>query len=179
MSRIGKKAIALPKTVKIAESNGRLSVQGPRGKMELAINPNVSIRVDGENLLVERKSEAREVRAMHGLMRNLVANLVKGVTTGFERRLDIQGVGFKAEVGGGKLTMALGYSHPVVLDIPVGIEIAVDKATKIIVRGNDAQQVGQIAAVIRGFREPDIYKGKGIRYENEVIKLKAGKTGSK
>lgn len=179
MSRVGKKAIPLPKNVAIAQNDSLLAVTGPRGRLELALSQHVSIKVEGEWLHVLRNSDEREARAHHGLMRNLVANLVKGVTTGFEKRLDIQGVGFKAEVAAGKLNIALGYSHPISMEIPSGIEIAVEKQVKIIVRGNDAQRVGQVAAVIRGYRLPDAYKGKGIRYEKEAIKLKAGKTGSK
>lgn len=179
MSRIGRKAVSLPKGVTVIEEGGMLRVSGPRGALSLTLSPHVAVRQEGEQLLVERNSEERTARAHHGLMRNLIANMVTGVTSGFERRLDIVGVGFKAEVSGGRLNLALGYSHPVVFDIPKGIDIAVDKQTKIVVRGMDAQQVGQVAAVIRGFREPDAYKAKGIRYENEQIKVKAGKTGSK
>jgi large subunit ribosomal protein L6 len=179
MSRIGRKSIALPKGVTVTEQDQMLRVSGPKGALSLPLSDYVSVRQEAGALIVDRKSDDRQARAHHGLMRNLVANLVTGVTTGFEKRLDIVGVGFKAEVGGGKLNLTLGYSHPVIFDIPKGIDISVEKATKLIVRGMDAQQVGQVAAVIRNYRLPDPYKAKGIRYENEVIKVKAGKTGSK
>jgi large subunit ribosomal protein L6 len=179
MSRIGRKSIPLPKGVTVTERDRHLEVTGPRGSLGMELNPCVSIRRDGDVLSVERSSDDREARALHGLMRNLLANLVTGVSTGFERRLDIVGVGFKAEVANNRLNLALGYSHPVIFEIPKGIDISVEKQTKIVVRGMDAQQVGQVAAVIKNYRLPDPYKAKGIRYENEVIKVKAGKTGSK
>ncbi len=179
MSRIGRKAIALPKGVSFTEQDRLVQVTGPKGSLSLALTPSIQIRREDDQLLVERTSEERVARAQHGLMRNLLNNLVTGVTKGFERRLEIVGVGFKAEVTGDRLQMSLGYSHPVIFEIPKGIEISVEKQTKLSIRGMDAQQVGQTAAKIRAFREPDAYKAKGIRYEGEVIKVKAGKTGSK
>lgn len=179
MSRIGRKSIILPKGVKIVEQERLVQVTGAKGSLSMTLSPHVVLRQENGQVLLDRTSEDREARAHHGLMRNLLANMVTGVTTGFERRLDIQGVGFKAEVAGSRLNMSLGYSHPVIYDIPQGIEIAVERQTKLIVKGMDAQKVGQVAAEIRAFREPDIYKGKGVRYENESIKLKPGKTGSK
>lgn len=179
MSRIGRRAIVLPKGVSVNTQGQVLSVSGPKGKLTLDLSPKISIRNENSTLHVERATDERDARALHGLTRNLVANMVTGVTTGFEKRLEITGVGFKAEVAGGKLQMNLGYSHPIVYSIPQGIEIAVDKQTKLVVRGMSAQQVGQVAAEIRRFREPDIYKAKGVKYESEVIKTKAGKTGGK
>lgn len=179
MSRIGRKSIPLPKGVTVTAQDQLLRVSGPKGALSLPLSSYVTVKQEGSSLIVDRNADDRQAKAHHGLMRNLIANLVTGVTTGFERRLDIVGVGFKAEVGGGKLNLTLGYSHPVIFDIPKGIDITVEKTTKLIIRGMDAQQVGQVAAVIRGYRVPDPYKAKGIRYEDEVIKVKAGKTGSK
>lgn len=179
MSRIGRKPIVLPKGVSAAEKERVFQVTGPKGSLSLPLSNYVNVKVAGSTVNLERNSEDRQARAHHGLMRALIANMVQGVTAGFEKRLDISGVGFKAEVSSGKLQLNIGYSHPVVYEIPKGIEIAVDKQVKVIVRGLDAQLVGQVAAEIRGFREPDIYKAKGIKYETEVIKTKAGKTGGK
>lgn len=179
MSRIGRKAIPVPKGVNLAAQGQLLKVSGPKGSLEMTIHPAMSFRQEAGNVLVERKGDSQNERALHGLTRNLIANMVKGVTVGFEKRLDINGVGFKAEVSAGRLQMNLGFSHPVIYDIPKGIDISVDKGTKVVVKGMDAQQVGQVAAEIRAFREPDIYKAKGVKYESEVIKTKAGKTGSK
>ena len=179
MSRIGRKAVPIPKGVAITTQEQILKVVGPKGTLSLPLSAHVAVRIEGGQLLVDRNSDAREARAHHGLMRKLIANLVTGVTAGFERRLDISGVGFKAEVVGNRLTLNLGYSHPVVYDLPSGIDVVVEKQTKLVVRGMDAQQVGQVAANLRSLREPDAYKAKGVRYENEVIKVKPGKTGSK
>lgn len=179
MSRIGRRPVTIPKGVSVSEDGMNLSVRGPRGVLSLQLSPYVKLRLEEQALVVERTSDERAARAHHGLMRNIISNLVTGVSSGFEKHLEIVGVGFKAEVSGRKLTLNLGYSHPIVYDIPEGIEISVDRNTKLAIKGNDAQRVGQVAAEIRRFREPDAYKAKGIRYQNEVIKLKAGKTSSK
>lgn len=179
MSRIGRKPIPVPTGVSVNVKDQQVSVKGPKGSLSLALLPQIALKVQPGVISVERSSDEQDVRAKHGLIRNLVANMVKGVTVGFEKRLEISGVGFKAEVQGSRLVMNLGYSHQVIFEIPKGIEISVDKLTRLLVRGIDAQQVGQVAAEIRAFREPDIYKAKGIRYDGEVIKVKAGKTGKK
>lgn len=179
MSRIGRKPIPVPAGVSVNVNGQQLSVKGPKGSLSLALLPEISLKVQPGVVSVERSSEEQDVRAKHGLVRNLVFNMVKGVTVGFEKRLEISGVGFKAEVQGSRLVMNLGYSHQIIFEIPKGIDISVEKLTRLSVRGMDAQQVGQVAAEIRAFREPDVYKAKGIRYDGEVIKVKAGKTGKK
>lgn len=178
MSRIGRKPIILPTGVTVTEQERLVRVTGPKGSLSLDLSPQVTMRQEGLQLLVDRVSEDRVARAQHGLMRNLLANMVKGVSRGFEKRLEIVGVGFKAEVADGELRLSLGYSHPVILRIPDGIEISVDRQTKVAVRGIDTQKVGQVAANIRNYRLPDAYKGKGIRYEGETVKLKPGKTAA-
>ncbi len=178
MSRIGRKPIELPTGVTVTEKGGVVRVTGPKGSLSMTLSPVVSLHQDGVKLFVKRSADDRQSRATHGLMRNLLANMVIGVSRGFEKKLDIVGVGFKAEVSGGALKLNLGYSHPVIMPIPKGIDIVLEKPTKIVVRGIDAQQVGQVAADIRRFRPPDSYKGKGIRYEGEVIKLKPGKAAA-
>jgi large subunit ribosomal protein L6 len=179
MSRIGKKAIAIPKGVKIDVQPGAVEVQGPKGKLRQPLPPGIGFRVDGEQLLATTLEENPELGKFHGLARSLVANAVRGVTEGFRKDLDIVGVGYRAELKGKQVVFALGYSHPVVFDIPPGIDIAVDKQTHITVTGIDRQAVGQVAANIRRLRKPDPYKQKGVRYTGEVLKKKAGKTGAK
>ena len=176
MSRIGKKSIALAGGATITQSNGVVTIKGPKGTLSQGAVSLTSVDVVDNEIVVSRANETREARANHGLMRSLLQNMVTGVTKGFEKKLEIVGIGYRAEVKGKKLTLLLGYSHPVVFEIPAGIEITVDKLTSIIVRGTDKQQVGQVAAVIRGFRKPDAYKGKGVRYSDEHIRLKAGKS---
>lgn len=176
MSRIGKAPIPLPKGVTASVVEGSVKVQGPKGALSQSVVENVSVAVEGGNILVSRKDDSRQSRSNHGLMRALLKNNVTGVATGWERRLELQGVGFKSEVKAGKLIMALGFSHPVEFPIPAGITIDVDKTGKLFVRGVDRQQVGQVAAVIRGFRPPDHYKGKGVRYEGESVRIKEGKS---
>ncbi len=178
MSRIGRMPIELPTGVTVTEKNGVVRVNGPKGALTMALSPLITLRQEGVKLLLERRSDDRRARSVHGLMRNLIANMVRGVSAGFEKRLDIVGVGFKAEKAGGVLKLNLGYSHPVILEIPEGIDIVLEKPTKIVVRGIDVQQVGQVAANIRAYRPPDIYKGKGVRYEGEVVKLKPGKAAA-
>jgi len=179
MSRIGRTPVTLPKGVGASIDGNTVTVKGPKGTMSLTLSPLVDVRKEGDVLHVRRIKEGRDARARHGLMRKLLANIVDGVSKGFEKQLEIKGTGYKAEVSGDVLNLTLGYSHPVKYNIPKGIDIQVDKSTRLIVRGIDAQLVGQVAAEIRRFREPDVYKGKGIRYVGERIKLKAGKAATK
>ena len=179
MSRIGKKPITLPKgvTVKVLES--AVEVQGPKGKMRQVFPSGINFELTDGVLVAKRSTDDPALAKFHGLARTLVANAVAGVTDGYKRELDIVGVGYRAEVKGKQVVFALGYSHPVVFDIPTGIDIAIEKQTHITVTGVDRQLVGQVAANIRRFREPDPYKQKGVRYTGEVLKKKAGKTGAK
>jgi large subunit ribosomal protein L6 len=179
MSRIGKLPIEIPKGVKISLDDTVLSVQGPNGKLVRQIMSCVTLNI-GENVLeVIRNDETTAARAAHGLTRTLINNMVVGVTKGFQTDLEINGVGYRAEVKGKELVLSLGYSHPVNFPIPAGIVIDVEKMTKLSVKGFDKELVGQTAAKIRSFRSPEPYKGKGIKYADETILRKAGKTGKK
>jgi large subunit ribosomal protein L6 len=179
MSRIGKLPVPVPAGVTISVSNGLLVVKGPKGELMQSLAGGVAVVQDAGVARVTRENESRQVRSNHGLTRALLNNMVKGVTTGFERRLDIQGVGFKSEVKGATLVLSLGFSHQIVFPFPVGISITVEKGTKLSIKGSDRQVVGETAAKLKAFRPPDAYKGKGVRYEGEHIKLKAGKTAKK
>ena len=180
MSRIGKKELPLPKGVEVRQEGNTVVVKGPKGNLKTAIVPGISMSVENNVVKFERKDEEGKTRAFHGLMRALVANNVKGVSEGFKRELDIIGVGYRAEVKGKEVVFQLGYSHPVRFPIPEGIEIAVDgKTGHITITGIDKQKVGQTAAEIRSLREPDPYKGKGIKYSDETIRRKAGKAAGK
>jgi len=180
MSRIGKKEISVPKGVEVKQDGNAVLVKGPKGSLKTPIVSGISVSVENNVVKFERKDEERKTRAFHGLMRALVANNVKGVSEGFKKELDIVGVGYRAEVKGKEVVFQLGYSHPVKFAIPEGIDIAVDAKTgHITVTGIDRQKVGQTAAEIRGLREPDPYKGKGIKYSDEVIRRKAGKAAGK
>jgi large subunit ribosomal protein L6 len=161
--------------VKITVEGGTMSVQGPKGRLQKPVAPGIQIKVEADKALVTRPDNERSSRAKQGLVRALLNNMVRGVHQGFQRALDISGVGYRAEVKGKVLVLYLGYSHPVEYKFPESIEIAVEKTTKVIVRGPDKETVGATAAKIRGFRRPDPYKAKGITYEGEVIKRKAGK----
>jgi large subunit ribosomal protein L6 len=154
-------------------------VKGPKGEIRIPLAEGVSVHQEGDLLTVRRHSENRQIRANHGLMRALIANMVTGVSQGFEKKLEINGVGYKAAVKGRILNLNLGYSHPINFQIPEGIDISVEKGTLVSVKGINKEKVGQTAAVIRGYRPPDSYKGKGVRYEGEVIRLKAGKSAKK
>lgn len=178
MSRIGKKVIIVPKGVKVNVDAGGVEVQGPKGKLRQPLPPGVRFELQDDHLHARTIEDNPELKKFHGLARSLVANAVKGVTDGFQKDLDIVGVGYRAEVKGKQVVFALGYSHPVVFDIPEGINIAVDKQTHVTVTGIDRQLVGQVAANIRRLRKPDPYKQKGIRYTGEVLKKKVGKTGA-
>jgi large subunit ribosomal protein L6 len=179
MSRIGKKPISLPSGVKVRVADGTFVAEGPKGKVSQAIVDGIAVETSGNVVQLTRRNDERETRARHGLMRALLANAVQGVSLGFSKSLDVVGVGFRAEVKGRQLHMALGFSHPVVFAIPTGVDVAVEKNTRIVVSGADRQQVGQVAAEIRGLRPPDPYKGKGVRYSDERLRLKVGKAGSK
>jgi len=179
MSRIGKKPIAIPKGVTVKVVDGAVDVQGPKGTLRQAHPAGINFELSDGQLVASRASTNPELAKFHGLARSLVANAVTGVTEGFKKELDIVGVGYRAELKGKQVHFALGYSHPVIFDIPTGIDIAVDKQTHIVVTGVDRQLVGQVAANIRRMRKPDPYKQKGVRYTGEVLKKKVGKTGAK
>jgi len=179
MSRIGKKPIVIPKSVKVDVHPGAVEIQGPKGKLRQAFPAGIGFELDGDQLKARTLHDDPQLGKFHGLARSLVANAVRGVTEGFRKDLDIVGVGYRAEVKGKQVVFALGYSHPIVFEIPAGIEVAIDKQTHITVTGVDRQQVGQVAANIRRLRKPDPYKQKGVRYTGEVLKKKAGKTGAK
>jgi large subunit ribosomal protein L6 len=176
MSRIGKKPIPIPAGVKVSIDKQRVAVVGPKGKLELEAHPNISVKSDDKEIVVMRPNNARQNRALHGLTRALIANMVQGVNNGFEKRLEIQGVGYRAVKQGTALSFQLGYSHPIQVEPPPGIELSVDRSI-VIVNGIDKQVVGQVAAQIRELRSPEPYKGKGIRYVGERVRRKAGKTG--
>src|SRR5215467_10321134 len=179
MSRIGKKPITIPKGVTVKVVDGAVEVQGPKGKLRQAHPAGINFALADGQIVASRAAEDPELGKFHGLARSLVANAVSGVTDGFKKELDIVGVGYRAELKGKQVHFALGYSHPVVFDVPTGIDIAVDKQTHITVTGADRQLVGQVAANIRRLRKPDPYKQKGVRYTGEVLKKKVGKTGAK
>jgi large subunit ribosomal protein L6 len=179
MSRIGKKPIPIPKGVTVKIASDAVEVQGPKGKLRQAVPPGILFSEDAGALVAKLSREDDELRKFHGLARSLVANAVAGVTDGFKKELDIVGVGYRAELKGKQVHFALGYSHPVIYDIPTGIDIAIDKQTHVTVTGVDRQLVGQVAANIRRMRKPDPYKQKGVRYTGEVLKKKVGKTGAK
>jgi large subunit ribosomal protein L6 len=179
MSRIGKKPITVPKGVTVKLLDGAVEVQGPKGKMRQVFPSGIDFELADGILVAKRSTESPDLAKFHGLARTLVANAVAGVTDGYKRELDIVGVGYRAEVKAKQVIFALGYSHPVVFDIPIGIDIVIDKQTHITVTGVDRQLVGQVAANIRRLRKPDPYKQKGVRYTGEVLKKKAGKTGAK
>ncbi len=180
MSRIGKMPIAIPAgvTVEVAENN-KVTVKGPKGTLERVLPAEMTIKVEGVEVLVSRPNDLKRMKSLHGLTRTLIANMVTGVVSGYEKVLEINGTGYRAAKAGKELTLTLGYSHPVIMVDPEGVETTVDAQTKIIVRGIDKEKVGQYAAEIRNKRRPEPYKGKGIKYADEVIRRKAGKTGKK
>ena len=180
MSRIGRMPIAIPAgvTVDIAENN-KVTVKGPKGTLERVLPLEMSIKVEGSEVVVTRPNELKKMKSLHGLTRTLIANMVTGVTAGYEKGLEINGVGYRAAKAGKELTLTLGYSHPVVMTDPEGIESILDGQNKITIKGIDKEKVGQYAAEIRDKRRPEPYKGKGIKYADEVIRRKVGKTGKK
>jgi large subunit ribosomal protein L6 len=175
MSRIAKYPVALPKGVEVTLAGGSISVKGPLGSIARAADPNVEVKKDGENIVFKALGNSNHANAMSGTMRALVANMVAGVTKGFEKRLALVGVGFRAQAQGDKLSLTLGFSHPVVQQMPKGIKVATPTQTEIVITGIDKQLVGQVAAEVRAQRSPEPYKGKGVRYANEVIVLKETK----
>jgi large subunit ribosomal protein L6 len=178
MSRIGKKPIPVPKGVTVKVQPGAVEFKGPKGTLTQRTPPHILFEVAGTDLVAKTERPDPLLSKYHGLARSLMANAVKGVTEGFKKELDIVGVGYRAEVRGKQVVFALGYSHPVVFDIPAGIDVAIDKQTHVTVTGIDRQLVGQVAADIRRLRKPDPYKQKGVRYMGEVLKKKVGKTGA-
>jgi large subunit ribosomal protein L6 len=177
MSRIGKKSITIPEKVKVNVSDsGSIKVEGPKGKLEWVLPKAINLRVEGSEATIDRDEETRSVKALHGLTRSLVNNMVTGVSKGFQKALEIHGVGFRAQLQGSNLNLSLGYSHPIVFQIPAGIKVTVQENTKLLIEGIDKQLVGQVAADIRSYYPPEPYKGKGIRYTDEQVLRKEGKT---
>ena len=179
MSRIGKRPIPVPAKVTVTIDGQDVKVKGPKGELSRTLPYGVVIVQEGDTVLVNRKDESRLARERHGLCRTLVANMVEGVSNGYQKRLEIQGIGYRAQVQGRNLNMSLGYSHPVVFEPPAGIEFVVENNTNVIVSGIDKELVGNIAASIRASRPPEPYKGKGVRYAGEQVRRKAGKSGKK
>jgi large subunit ribosomal protein L6 len=176
MSRIGKQPIAIPAGVKVAVGGGKVKVEGPKGKLEIAYHQNMNVESDGKAIKVTRPDDNRENRALHGLTRALINNMVVGVTKGYEKKLKVEGVGFQAASKGKGVELTVGYANRIFHDPPAGITVAVPDPTTIVVSGADKQAVGQFAAEIRASRKPEPYKGKGVRYENEVVRRKEGKS---
>lgn len=178
MSRIGKKPIPIPAKIQVDLQGDLLVIKGPRGELRRKIHPAVSVSKGENQILVAVRDSDKKTKALHGLYRALIANMVTGVHQGFEKVMDIVGVGYRAELAGRTATFHLGYSHPVVFELPAGIDAKIEK-TRVTLRGIDKELLGRTAATIRGFRKPEPYKGKGIKYSDEVIRRKAGKTGAK
>lgn len=178
MSRIGKKPVPIPKGVKVEVKNGEVKVTGTKGTLSAAVHPDITVEVKGEEVVVTRPSDVKEHRALHGLFRALIANMIKGVTEGYSKKLELVGVGYRAEMKGKVLQLALGYSHSIVFRAPENIKLEAPTQTNITVSGSDKQLVGLVAAKIRSLRPPEPYKGKGIKYEGEYIRRKAGKTAA-
>lgn len=179
MSRIGKKPIAVPQGVKIALEGTTVRAEGPKGKLSQSIPSELSVSMDSNVLTVARSSDHRNVRALHGLTRSLLANMVHGVKDGFERKLEIVGIGYRCQLQGKALQLALGYSHPVEYRAPAGIKLTAPQPTAVVIEGADKEKVGQVAAEIRALRKPEPYKGKGVKYQGEQVRRKAGKAGGK
>jgi large subunit ribosomal protein L6 len=179
MSRIGNKPVAIPSAVKVAVSGRTVHVEGPKGKLAFEHRPEIAVAVDGSNVVVSRKQEDRQSRALHGLTRSVINNMVTGVQAGYEKKLEIVGVGYLAQLKGQTLHLRVGYANEIKFPVPKGVEVTCPDQTHVVIRGCDKQQVGQFAAEVRSARKPEPYKGKGIRYEGEQIKLKPGKAASK
>lgn len=179
MSRIGKMPIPIPESVEVSYKDWNITVKGKKGQLSRAIHPNINLQVEDDKIIVNPGGSSNEIRALHGLTRTLVANMVIGVTKGFERVLEINGVGYRVDLKGDTLTFNVGYSHPVVYKLPEGISATVEKQTKIVLLGIDKELLGLTAAKVRSFRKPEPYKGKGIKYAEERIRKKAGKSGAK
>jgi large subunit ribosomal protein L6 len=179
MSRIGRRPISIPDKVTVTVDGATVTVKGPKGQLSRELVPEVSVEQADGTVQVNRRDESRIARQRHGLSRTLVANMVEGVSQGFQKRLEIQGVGYRAQVQGRNLLLNMGYSHPVTIEPPEGIQLAVENNTNVIISGIDKEAVGNIAARIRSVRPPEPYKGKGIRYAGEMVRRKVGKTGKK
>jgi large subunit ribosomal protein L6 len=179
MSRIGKKPIPIPAGVEVTCEGNTVVVKGPKGTLKRTVHPDMKVVVENQAIRVERPSDDRLHRSLHGTTRSIIANMVEGVTNGFSKSLELVGVGYRAAKSGDTVTLSVGFSHPVVLPKEEGIEIDVPAANKLVIRGIDKEQVGRYAAMVRSIREPEPYKGKGIKYEDEVIRRKVGKTGKK
>jgi len=180
MSRIGRKPIEIPKDVKVVVENRTITIQGPKGQLSWNYPDKIKVLVNGSTIVVERTDNSRTERSLHGLTRSIISNMVTGVSQGYQKVLEIVGVGYRAQVTGDKIVLTLGYSHPIEVQLPEGIKASVDtKQTQITLFGIDKQQLGQIAENIRCLRKPDAYKGKGVRYSGEKLKLKVGKAGKK
>lgn len=179
MSRIGKLPVHIPDGVEVKVENNLVSAKGPMGSESVQIREEIEVKIDGKEIVLTRKDDDRKSRSLHGLSRTLVQNVVTGVKEGFTKKLEIQGVGYRAQMQGTAINLQLGYSHPIVIEPPQGIKIAVEANTKITVTGSNKQMVGDVAAQIRSKRPPEVYKGKGIRYEGEFVRRKAGKAGKK
>lgn len=177
MSRIGSLPILIPLAVTVSKTGHSLSVSGPKGSLNLDVDPSIAVEIAGDKVVVKRKNEQKKVKSMHGLVRSLIANMIAGVTNGWSKTLELVGVGFRAQVSGNKLTLNVGFSHPVEVVVPEGITFEVMDNTKIRIWGVDKELVGQISANLKKIRLPDVYKGKGIRYEGEYIRKKVGKSG--
>jgi large subunit ribosomal protein L6 len=178
MSRIGRKPVAIPNGVTVEQVDGQIRVKGPKGALAAPVPPSVTLDVEGGTVRFARSADDKASRAYHGLARATVANMVQGVTDGFTRELQIEGVGYRAEASGRKLTLSLGFSHPVVLEVPEGLAIALEGQNRIRITGIDPERVGQFASEIRSLRPPEPYKGKGVRYSDERIRRKVGKAGA-
>ena len=178
MSRVGRKPIPIPAGVKVQTSNRECTVSGPKGQLFATIHPDITVEVKTNQVAVGRPSDLKHHRALHGLWRALIQNMINGVTQGFSKKLELVGVGYRAELKGSKLQMLLGYSHPILFGPPAGIKIEVPTQTNITVSGIDKQLVGQVAAKLRSFRPPEPYKGKGVKYEGEYVRRKAGKAAA-
>ncbi|MEM1012679.1 MAG: 50S ribosomal protein L6 [Planctomycetota bacterium] len=179
MSRLGKKPVAIAKGAKVSVDGQTVNVEGPKGKLSYTAQPAIEVKVDGEEVVVARRDEQRQSKAFHGLTRALIANMIVGVTEGYKKELEVQGVGYSATLKGKKLELAVGFANKITRDIPDGLNVSVDGNTKIEVTGIDKQQVGQFAAYVRAARKPEPYKGKGVRYLGEQVKIKPGKTTGK
>lgn len=179
MSRIGKLPIEIPQGVEVTIDGQNVTAKGPLGTESVTVRDEIIVKKEDNSIILTRKDEERKTRALHGLSRTLVANAINGVKTGFEKKLELQGVGYRAAMQGTTLNLQLGYSHPINIEPPKGITITVDQNTSITVKGSNKQTVGDVAAAIRSKRPPEVYKGKGVRYEGEYIRKKAGKAGKK
>lgn len=179
MSKIGRKPILIPKGVNVKVENNVLSVEGVKGKLKHPLMPNIDIEITGETILVKRANDEKQTKAYHGLIRAKLANMITGVSNGFTKELELVGVGYRADLQGKTLSFTLGYSHPVKFELPEGVSATVDKQTKIILNSPDKDVLGQTAANLVALRRPDAYKGKGVRYSGQLIKLKPGKTAAK